>query len=215
MAGRGAVRQYDSMRHAPALLAVTVLLTSCGGDGISVYEIPKDAAVPRGHAPVAARGTPARAAPAMPGSMEGAPMMPIAHGTLGWTVPAGWSAQGPSGMRLETFKMAGGAEISVVTLPGDSGGLLANVNRWRGQLNQPGWDDAELARASSRIRSAAGESVFVECAAKDGTSALAGGILLVGGATWFFKATGPVAAVKAAVPAVRAFLGSLRPGGGS
>ena len=51
-----------------------------------------------------------------------------------WTKPPGWAELPPTSMRLGNFTAGGGqAEITVMTFPGNVGGLLANVNRWRGQ----------------------------------------------------------------------------------
>jgi hypothetical protein len=56
---------------------------------------------------------------------------------LHWTTPAGWKELPANGMRAATFELPKGpgkAEVTVVALPGDVGGELANVNRWRGPL---------------------------------------------------------------------------------
>jgi len=58
-----------------------------------------------------------------------------------WKTPEGWTEQGKSGMRAETFAIGSGAsktECSVIALPNDDPAsdeyILPNVNRWRGQL---------------------------------------------------------------------------------
>jgi len=58
-----------------------------------------------------------------------------------WKTPEGWTEQGKSGMRAETFAIGSGAsktECSVIALPNDDPAsdeyVLPNVNRWRGQL---------------------------------------------------------------------------------
>ena len=65
-----------------------------------------------------------------------------------WEVPAGWQEQPATSMRLATFQVTGDkgekAEISVIKLAGDAGGLLANLNRWRGQVGLQPVDKAEL-----------------------------------------------------------------------
>ena len=55
-----------------------------------------------------------------------------------WTVPSGWT-QDPKErpMRVATFRAGEGenaVEVAVSQFPGDVGGLLANVNRWREQV---------------------------------------------------------------------------------
>ena len=53
-------------------------------------------------------------------------------------IPQHWQTQPSLGMRLGSFKLkdhaAKDCDISVVVLPTGSGGDLANINRWRGQL---------------------------------------------------------------------------------
>ncbi|MGE0266836.1 MAG: hypothetical protein AB7S78_00090 [Candidatus Omnitrophota bacterium] len=60
----------------------------------------------------------------------------VAGINLTWTVPAGWTEQKGTGMRLATFTTSGENPIdcSVVSLSGPSGGLEANVKRWLGQI---------------------------------------------------------------------------------
>jgi len=48
--------------------------------------------------------------------------------------PKGWEHGGDKPMRLATFSVPGGAECSVSAFPGDVGGLVPNVNRWRQQM---------------------------------------------------------------------------------
>jgi hypothetical protein len=60
---------------------------------------------------------------------------------LTYTPPAGWQETGPRSAMgivvLTAFQVRDGdekAEATVIALPGESGALLANVNRWRGQV---------------------------------------------------------------------------------
>src|SRR5262245_57922103 len=69
-----------------------------------------------------------------------------AQGSVTWTVPASWqSVQSDQPMRLATFRPVGGLpEVAVTAFPGDSGGMLANINRWRGQIGLAPVDEAQL-----------------------------------------------------------------------
>ncbi len=57
---------------------------------------------------------------------------------LQYTLPPGWQEKPLSPMRLASFKATSPdgkeTDVSVVSLPGIAGGDLANVNRWRGQV---------------------------------------------------------------------------------
>ena len=55
-----------------------------------------------------------------------------------WTVPDNWIEGDKSSMRLASFKAPYNSEladISITNFSGDGGGLKANVNRWRKQLD--------------------------------------------------------------------------------
>lgn len=60
------------------------------------------------------------------------------EGNPQWTVPEEWEPGRPSQMRRGSFQVMGEnnqmADIAVTTFPGDVGGMLANINRWRGQV---------------------------------------------------------------------------------
>jgi hypothetical protein len=75
-----------------------------------------------------------------------------------WQLPAEWRDEGGSGMRLATIRIGSGdesLELSVTTLPMSAGDLdeycLANINRWRGQLQLPPIERAQLAAETTRL----------------------------------------------------------------
>ena len=59
-------------------------------------------------------------------------------------------------MRLASFKATAPngkeTDISVVSLPGIAGGDLANVNRWRGQVQLAPIDEDTLAKSAERVQ---------------------------------------------------------------
>ena len=141
---------------------------------------------------------------------------------LAWEVPAGWSAGPERPMRKATLLIPGeagapGAELSVTAFPGDVGGNLANVNRWRQQLSLPPIGEAELGSALQHLDVGALHVDFVELVgpAKPPASpqSVLGAIVPYAGATWFFKLTGPDALVARERDAFLAFVRSLRPAG--
>ncbi|MFI5346481.1 MAG: hypothetical protein ACHQ51_08915 [Elusimicrobiota bacterium] len=133
---------------------------------------------------------------------------------LRWKTPAGWNELAGNGMRVATFELPKGpgkAEVTVVALPGDVGGELANVNRWRGQLALPPIDETQLPGLRRTVRSPAGEILvydFTGGGAKK-TRMLAG-MISASGTMWFFKLMGDDAAVEAAKPAFLKFLATLK-----
>ena len=77
----------------------------------------------------------------LPGK-ENAQQLPVS-----WTLPNGWTQEAGGGMRLATLRVKddlGEAEVSIIKLPGDAGGLGANINRWRGQVGLESADEAKI-----------------------------------------------------------------------
>ncbi len=108
------------VRACLLLLFLTIGLGGCERDEIQAYQAPKDA--PR--IGLATAATPAAGA---------------RRPEMTWTVPKGWrQLPGERAMRVATFEATSGAntvEVAVSAFPGRAGGLLSNMNRWRGQLN--------------------------------------------------------------------------------
>jgi hypothetical protein len=114
-----------------------------------------------------------------------------------WETPASWTEEPPTQMLVAKFSVtdnAARAEITISSFPGDVGGLLANVNRWRGQVSLPPVDEASLAQAVTQVDMQEGKGSFVELNgtdAKTGQKARLVGVAVPhGGETWFFKMLG-------------------------
>jgi hypothetical protein len=198
-------------------LALVLLAGGCRRDEVSSYRVAKEApASPEGASgdPLAASHRVASAPPGMAGEVP-TPPRPSGAEALTWTLPGGWGQSFPGGMRFATFKVPGSGKIdaSVVTLPGDAGGELPNVNRWRGQIGLGPTDEAGLAAARTSVKSRAGQ-VSVYDFTSEGTrkSRLIAAILMVDGSSWFIKLTGDAEPVGAARPAFVALLESLHRG---
>ena len=65
-----------------------------------------------------------------------------------WIVPDRWEVDTtPRSMRLATFVIptdAGGQEVAITRFPGQVGGTLANINRWREQMALERIDQSQL-----------------------------------------------------------------------
>ncbi len=171
-----------------ALLAILAALqtTGCREEGITRARVPK-----------AATET-AHVAPPMSAGVE-AP----AERTRGlaWTLPAGWKEVAGNGIRLATFTPPGGlkTEATVVALPGDSGGELANVNRWRGQIGLPSTDEAGIAASRTTLATKVGPArVYDFTSTGEIRTRLIAATVATGETTWFFKLMGDAAATESA-----------------
>ena len=122
------------------------------------------------------------------------------------TAPEGWKASEGSAMRAASFSIAGPegatADVSVIPIPGDSGSVLDNVNRWRSQLQLAPLASADDPALGKNEESPAGE-LFVshmtssEPILNGKKAAIASAILKRPGMTWFFKITGEASLVEA------------------
>jgi hypothetical protein len=157
---------------------------------------------------------------AAPGATPAAPVGPAADG-LKYDLPPGWQEVPPRdrGITLKAFTVSEGgqtAEVTVTTLPGEGGGLLNNVNRWRGQLGLPPMTSPnELISASTGVEVDGQRGALVDFTAPSGSppKRMVGVLLPRAGATWYFKMTGPADLVGRQKPALEAFLKSVRFGG--
>jgi hypothetical protein len=116
-----------------------------------------------------------------------------------WTVPEGWQTLAAGQMQVAKFAVpdrdGAKAEVSVSIFPSESGGTLANVNRWRRQLGLEAIEEAALKDCTSPIEGVNG-AVLVDL--KNDPRALLGAIVPRGGSWFFYKLLGDAPAVNAA-----------------
>jgi len=140
------------------------------------------------------------------GGGQAAPPSPSALPKIQVTTPDGWETGQGSAMRVASFAIKGAdgatADVSVIPLYGNSGSVLENVNRWRGQLQLPPLASDDDPALGAEMDGAAGK-LFVthmvsEEAVLDGKmAAISTAILKAEGMTWFFKITGDASLVEA------------------
>lgn len=184
----------------PASLAAVVLLTSCREPKVEHYRVPKEK-------------TPASAS--TPGDAMASATVPTGNEVITWTAPAGWTAKAPSPMRKGSYAIAGPggeADLSVTAFPGDTGGLLANVNRWRGQVALPPLAGGELESSLLHLDANGLHFDVVDFVgiANGAPTRVLGAVLSRPGETWFFKLTGPEATVAAAKADFLAFIRTVK-----
>jgi len=115
------------------------------------------------------------------------------------TVPAGWTPAEPPQFVLIKFNIAGPGDATAAATVSKSGGtLLANLNRWRGQLGQPAITDDDAAKLPtvdvSGVKAVVAD--FTGTDARTGKpSRLVGVVLPLNGQTWFYKLMGDPALV--------------------
>src|SRR5688500_8201151 len=117
--------------------------------------------------------------------------------------PENWKTKPPGPMVATAYNVedaAGQAEVTISKFPGDVGGMVANIQRWKGQLGLPA-GTAEEARKSAEMIEVAGqkESYLVDLQGRNARSGKEARMVAIGvpyqGETWFFKLMGDDAVV--------------------
>jgi hypothetical protein len=114
-----------------------------------------------------------------------------------WQVPASWKEVPPSQMLLAKFVVPDPsqpkAEVTVSVLGGDGGGLLANINRWRRQLNLEPVENATLGQVTTSLDVLGRKAILVDMSGQNTNgqpTRIFGAILPEQEQTWFYKMTG-------------------------
>jgi hypothetical protein len=129
-----------------------------------------------------------------------------------WKTPESWTEVPPSAMRYASFSApaedGGKIDISIVTFPGDGGSDADNINRWRGQM---GLVPIDANAVTSQVAALKTEDTTFSTTdiAGDKTRTIAAWTRR-DGRVWFFKATGPNAAVEKEKPNFVKFIESVR-----
>ena len=209
------------MSTRPLACAVLLLLLSsgCRDREITAYRAPKDPVatlpgadasgqLPADHPPV---GSPAGGEATMANTA-----VPTGSDSLTWAAPAHWAAKPVGPMRKGSFAVkddGAEADLSITAFPGDTGGLLANINRWRGQIALPplAADQLDAHREHLDIGALHVDVVDFVGTANGTPTRILGAVVPHGGETWFFKLLGPDALVAREKPAFLEVLRNVRP----
>lgn len=182
-----------------------------GTEGVTAKSAPAD---PGNAAQPAHPPTPSEAGPGETAS-DTVPEQPAApagerqsQGGVSWEMPAGWHEGADAPMRMATLT-DGAADIAINSFPGDVGGTLLNVNRWRAQLGLPSasseadaeklMTDLDVAGRTVRIFDEAGPRARMLVATVPGDGKL-----------YFFKMTGPPDVVAARKDVFDQFVKTIR-----
>lgn len=195
-----------------AIVLVSLASTGCRDRKISVYQIPKELEPASDTSAVAvSTDTPT------PKNTPGSAVAKADTGVLEWTAPAGWKSKVPSAMRKASFTVGedgvGGGDLAITSFPGDVGGDLANINRWRGQLQLPPISEAELTSTTISLEANGLKMLVVDLVGgpADKPQRMLSAIVPHEGATWFIKLTGPDALVANERSAYLEFLHTVKP----
>lgn len=186
----------------PFLLVLSALGGGCRDSAIVSYQIPKESDV-----------TATKSSPPPPGNdMAGTAVATSSGADLVWTAPAHWQPKPGGGMRKGSYSVgpagAAAADLAITAFPGDVGGELANVNRWRGQIGLAPIAAAELPAVITHFDANGLHISHLDIANQQ--QRMLAAFIPHGDSTWFVKLVGPDALVATEKPAFLAFLQTLR-----
>lgn len=201
------------------LVIIALVSAGCRDREITSYKAPKEAPPPAQPAAATTSGNlppdhppigGSAAAPA--GTDMASTAVPTASGSaLTWTAPAGWTPKALGSMRKGSFSIKGDgveADLSITAFPGATGGLEANLNRWRGQLGLAPASAEEVTKAVEKFEANGLQFIVVDYVGNG--SRLLGAVVPYGGNSWFFKLTGPDALVAGQKAAYLEFLRTVK-----
>lgn len=137
-----------------------------------------------------------------------------------YTAPAGWEQQPPSSMKLLSLTIGSPpeliSELSVSAFPGDVGGQLANINRWRRQVGLGPISPEAMEGFVTNVLVSGMAAWQVDFTGPMGTGANGGAARIVttavshDGQTWFFKLAGNDSAIESELDNYAEFLKSVQ-----
>ncbi len=135
-----------------------------------------------------------------------------------WEAPSGWKEVPGGQFLVAKFLLTGAANaqasVNVSMSPGDGGGMLANVNRWRNQLGLGSMTEADLAKEVQPLDLPGGKASVADIAGQDAKSGQKSRVLAVviprSGETWFYKLMGNAEVVQQEKDAFLKFVQSAK-----
>jgi hypothetical protein len=140
---------------------------------------------------------------------------PISHeGQPTWQVPAGWQEIPGGQFLVAKFNLTGEggatAAVNVSNAAGEGGGVIGNINRWRGQLGLGKLSDDDANKLITAIEVQGGKASLVDMNGTDARTSqpvrLVGVIVPQSGQTWFYKLMGNARVVESQKDAFTQFV---------
>jgi hypothetical protein len=162
--------------------------------------------------------TPDASASAIVATAASVPASSPAEASPAWETPESWkSVPAPRMVHskwMATSEKSGSADVTVSVFPGEAGGLLPNLNRWRSQVGLGPAPDAELNALVGNLEIPGGQGTLVDFQGQSPESGaamrLVGAVVKKDGNSWYYKILGTPAAVDAQRAAFVKFIQTAR-----
>lgn len=129
-----------------------------------------------------------------------------------WKIPSHWKQVAAGEMQQAKFLIGDGtakAEVTIAIFPAQQGDLLANINRWRRQIQlEPLADAADVAKLTQTLDLGSGKATLVEMT--NNGKGLTTAIVNREGGTWYVKLLGDEGIVRRERDAFVKFLNNPR-----
>jgi len=137
---------------------------------------------------------------------------------VAWDVPPDWETVPPTQMIHSKWRVKApsgeAADVTVSVFPGETGGMVANLNRWRSQVGLQPAPEPEITALIDNMDVLGGKGTLVDFAGSGPENGdplrLVGAVVRRGSQSWFYKLLGPAPAVAAHRDAFVKFVQSAR-----
>ncbi len=107
---------------------------------------------------------------------------------ISYQKPTNWKELPPTPPRQASFQVKEDGDISIIAFPGEVGGNLANINRWREQIGLSPINNEDLPTITETIMMGDSPALIVHI---ENQESILAAILPQGSKTWFVKFRGP------------------------
>jgi hypothetical protein len=130
-----------------------------------------------------------------------------------YEVPKGWSPGTMNAMRKAAFAVTDGDQKIEITISTAGGDLLANINRWRGQIGLDAMTQSELDQQIKKLKIGKSAGDYIELtgpADAPRRQSIYGVVVVEAGQTWFFKLVGDTALAEREKSNFESFVQSVK-----
>lgn len=159
---------------------------------------------PMGGAPFAGKGGGPRTVPTPPDRSS----LPFTS-----ELPEGWKPTPAGQMQLATFEVRDGGRQATISVSTAGGDLVANINRWRGQVQLDPAEPAEIENQMRKIDVGGNEGALVELVGPESAQprkSILGVVVEAQGRQWFIKLLGDAALAEREKKHFEEFVQSIR-----